>query len=178
MPRIADALDRESQSVDLERGDFERLLERRERKQRNRRIGAGAVAVIVALATAALLTRYIAWEHVPATPPKPLGAGEVLTRDEGPERAGSRQRRDAHDRRSRVAPRARRGHHRRRMVIRPKVGRVPWPDGLWVADTVGGAPRQLTPDLGWSPWAWSPTEDQLVVRARPRCDPHRRGDRS
>jgi hypothetical protein len=75
MPRIADALDRESQSVDLERGDFERLLERRERKQRNRRIGAGAVAVIVALATAALLTRYIAWEHVPATPQKPL---EVL----------------------------------------------------------------------------------------------------
>ena len=79
MPRIADALERESQSVDLELGDFERLLERRERKQRNRRIGAGAVAVIVALATAALLTRYIAWEHVPATPPKPLGAGEVLT---------------------------------------------------------------------------------------------------
>ena len=35
--------------------------------------------------------------------------------------------------------------------------------GLWVADTVGGAPRQVTADLGWSPWAWSPTEDQLVV---------------
>ena len=53
MPRIADALDRESRSVDLEQGDFERLLDRRERKQRNRRIRAGAVAVIVALATAA-----------------------------------------------------------------------------------------------------------------------------
>lgn len=35
--------------------------------------------------------------------------------------------------------------------------------GLWIADTVGGAPRQLTADQGWSPWAWSPTEDQLVV---------------
>ena len=35
--------------------------------------------------------------------------------------------------------------------------------GLWVADTIGGAPRQITADLGWSPWAWSPTEDQLVV---------------
>jgi len=35
--------------------------------------------------------------------------------------------------------------------------------GLWFTDTIGGAPRQLTADLGWSPWAWSPTEDQLVV---------------
>ena len=37
--------------------------------------------------------------------------------------------------------------------------------GLWVADTVGGAPRQVSADQrwGWFPWAWSPTEDQLVV---------------
>ena len=35
--------------------------------------------------------------------------------------------------------------------------------GLWVADTLGGAPRQVSADLGWSSWAWSPTEDQLVV---------------
>ena len=50
MPKIADALERESRTVDLEHGDFERLLDRRERKQRNRRIRAGAVGVIVALA--------------------------------------------------------------------------------------------------------------------------------
>ena len=50
MPRIADVLERESRTVDLEQGDFERLLGRRERKQRNRRIRAGAVGVIVALA--------------------------------------------------------------------------------------------------------------------------------
>jgi Tol biopolymer transport system component len=38
--------------------------------------------------------------------------------------------------------------------------------GLWVADTIGGAPRRLA-DLGrTSPWAWSPTEDQLVVVRR------------
>jgi Tol biopolymer transport system component len=36
-------------------------------------------------------------------------------------------------------------------------------EGLWIADTIGGGPRQLTADLGWSPWAWSPTQDQLVV---------------
>ena len=52
MSRIADALERESRTVDLEQGDFERLLDRRERKLRNRRIRAGAVGVIVALATA------------------------------------------------------------------------------------------------------------------------------
>ena len=49
MPRIAEVLERESMRVDLEQGDFERLLSRRERKQRNRRIRAGAVGVIVAL---------------------------------------------------------------------------------------------------------------------------------
>ena len=50
MPRIADALERESRTVDLEQGDFERLLVRRDRKHRNRRIRAGALGVIVALA--------------------------------------------------------------------------------------------------------------------------------
>ena len=57
MPRIADALERESRTVDLEQGDFERLLGRRERKQRNRRIRAGALGVIVALAIGAIFVR-------------------------------------------------------------------------------------------------------------------------
>src|SRR5688500_71417 len=35
--------------------------------------------------------------------------------------------------------------------------------GRWVADTTGGAPRQLTADQGWFPYAWSPTENQLAV---------------
>jgi Tol biopolymer transport system component len=34
---------------------------------------------------------------------------------------------------------------------------------LWVADTIGGAPRQLATAPGYAPWSWSPTEDQLVV---------------
>jgi len=66
MPRIADALERESRSVELEPGDFERLLVRRERKLRNRRIRAGVIAVIVALATAAFLLRAITPKYVPA----------------------------------------------------------------------------------------------------------------
>src|SRR3954452_4980772 len=81
MPRIADALERESRTVDLEPGDFERLLGRRDRKQRNRQIRAGAIGVIVALAAAAFLVRAIHLESTPAnpTPPKPIGSGEVLT---------------------------------------------------------------------------------------------------
>jgi Tol biopolymer transport system component len=69
MPRIADALERESGTVDLERGDFERLLGRRERKQRNRRIRAGAVGVSVALVMGIIVVRSLTWERVPADAP-------------------------------------------------------------------------------------------------------------
>lgn len=69
MPNVGDILERESRSVDLEQGDFERLLGRRERKERNRRIRAGAVGVIVALATGIVLVRSLTSNHVPANPP-------------------------------------------------------------------------------------------------------------
>lgn len=69
MPKIADVLERESRTVDLEQGDFERLLGRRERKQRNRRIRAGALGVIVALAVGTLLVRSLTSDHIPANPP-------------------------------------------------------------------------------------------------------------
>lgn len=69
MPRIADVLERESRTVDLEHGDFERLLGRCERKQRNRRIRAGAVGVIVALATGVVLVRSLTSAEIPADRP-------------------------------------------------------------------------------------------------------------
>ena len=80
MSRIADALGRESQTVDLEQGAFERLLARRDRKQRNRRIRAGVVGVIVALATAAFLVRAIGAGPLRRTRHRQsrIGAGEVL----------------------------------------------------------------------------------------------------
>lgn len=34
---------------------------------------------------------------------------------------------------------------------------------LWVAESIGGAPRRLAPVGGYSRWAWSPTEDELVL---------------
>ena len=79
MPRIADVLERESRTVDLEQGDFERLLGRRERKQRNRRIRAGAVGVIVALATGIVLVRSLTSDRDPGGSARraPAGAGGV-----------------------------------------------------------------------------------------------------
>ena len=75
MPRIADALEHESRTVDLEQGDFERLLGRRERKQRNRRIRAGALGVIVALAIGTALVRSLTSDPIPAHPrPTPAPA--------------------------------------------------------------------------------------------------------
>ena len=69
MPRIGDVLERESRTVDLEQGDFERLLGRREHKERARRTRAGAVGAIVALATGIVLVRALTSDRVPADRP-------------------------------------------------------------------------------------------------------------
>ncbi|HET7928377.1 MAG TPA: hypothetical protein VFM40_02380 [Actinomycetota bacterium] len=69
MPRITDVLERESRTVDLEPGDFERLLDRREREQRNRRIRAGAVGVIVALAAGTFFVGSLTSAPTPANQP-------------------------------------------------------------------------------------------------------------
>jgi hypothetical protein len=75
MPRIADALERESHTVELEPGDFERLLGRRERQHRNRRIRAGVLGVVVALAMGLALVRSLTPGGIPAdpVPPEPPG---------------------------------------------------------------------------------------------------------
>ena len=80
MPRVAELLDRESETVDLEPGDFERLLRRRERKQRNRRLRAGVLAFVVVLSTAAILLRSFAAGPVPvdrSTLPPPMALGAL-----------------------------------------------------------------------------------------------------
>ncbi len=66
MPDVADVLERESRTVDLEPGDFERLLGRRQRKERNRRVRAGVVAIVVALAAGFFLVRSLTPRSVPA----------------------------------------------------------------------------------------------------------------
>ncbi len=71
MPDVAELLEREGATVELERGHFERLLRRRDRKRRNQRIRAGALAVILVLVTVAALARAFNPKERTATPPGP-----------------------------------------------------------------------------------------------------------
>ena len=102
----------------------------------------------------------------PTTEPTPLGAGEVLTVMNGdlvapdPDSGEVRTIVDAETLPEREGtPKGITGAawspDRRWVAFRA--------NGLFVADTIGGAPRQLTADQGWFPWAWSPTEGQLAV---------------
>ena len=148
------------------------LERRRYRKERDQRIRAGVLGLAIAIAVGWLSVNAIrSTPPIPADPPTPkqLGAGEVLTVMNG---VGS-----STD--GLVARDADSGEVR--MIVAKAllpdradgITSAAWsPDrrwvafragGLWAADTIGGDPRQLTADLGWSPWAWSPTEDQLVV---------------
>lgn len=125
----------------------------------------GALGGVRAIQTAA---------PIPADPPiepKPLGAGEVLTSTD-PWVAGEIVAQDPDSGEVRTIVDAKALPER---AGAEGITEAAWsPDrrwvafgagGLWVTDTIG-APRQLTTDLGewgWAPWAWSPTEDQLVV---------------
>jgi Tol biopolymer transport system component len=173
MPRIADALERESRTVDLEPGDFERLLGRRERKQRNRRIRAGVLGVIVTLALLIALTESMRSGSLPANPapPKPLGAGEVLDGVLGltaqdPDTGHLRTILDtaAVPGGGRVTAAAWSYDHSWVAFVASGGGSG---GSIWVADTIGGAPRRVARNGRWTPWVWSPTEDQLaLVRGR------------
>jgi hypothetical protein len=66
MSSVAELLERESETVDLERDHFERLIRRRDRTQLKRRIGAGALALVVSLLAIALLVRAFQSELRPA----------------------------------------------------------------------------------------------------------------
>jgi hypothetical protein len=75
MPSVSELLERESTTVDLDPGHFERLLRRRDRKRRNRRIGAGALAIILALVSFVALTRAFRTTESPADEPTPKPQG-------------------------------------------------------------------------------------------------------
>lgn len=74
MPSVAELLERESTTVDLEPGDFERLLLRRDRKRRNERIRAGALAILVLVVTVFGLARALNTVDRTATDPTPTPA--------------------------------------------------------------------------------------------------------
>ena len=75
MPSVARLLERESSTVDLEPGHFERLLRRRDRKVRNRRLSAGALAIVLTLVSLLALTRALRTPERPAVEPAPKPRG-------------------------------------------------------------------------------------------------------
>ncbi len=137
MPSVAELLERESTTVDLERGQFERLLRRRDRKRRNQRIGAAALAIILALVSFVALARAFSIVERPADE-SPTPTDTALRRDgeiimytgNDPRGPGDLAAQDPNtgDVRTLVAAGAqgpiRRSHRQRRLVRRREMGRV------------------------------------------------------
>jgi Tol biopolymer transport system component len=195
MPSVAELLERESTTVDLERGQFERLLRRRDRKRRNQRIGAAALAIILSIVTFVELTRAFSIAERPADESLLRRDGEVITY------TGS----DARHIGDLVAHDPDTGEVRTLVVpdARDLIGSAAWSaDGRWAAyeavacpsvrprmtpgfshaaEAAGlwvtnghDEPRQLTRPCFEDPhvapynelWAWSPIGAQLVVARR------------
>jgi Tol biopolymer transport system component len=68
-------LERIARRVAVPEPAYERLLRRRDRKERNRRISAGVLAIIVALASFVALTRALHTAQLPADEPTPKPQG-------------------------------------------------------------------------------------------------------
>ncbi len=195
MPSVAELLERESTTVDLERGQFERLLRRRDRKRRNQRIGAAALAIILSIVTFVELTRAFSIAERPADESLLRRDGEVITY------TGY----DARHFGDLVAHDPDTGEERTLVVpdARDLIGSAAWSaDGRWAAYEAVGCPsgsprmtpgsshaaeaaglwvtngqdepRQLTRPCFEDPqvapfnelWAWSPIGAQLVVARR------------
>ena len=75
MPSLNELLEREGARVDLEPGDFERLIRRRDRKRRNQRIAAGFVGIAVFVAAIWIVTSGLSLDrtHTPAVPGSKTG---------------------------------------------------------------------------------------------------------
>ena len=172
MPSVSELLERESTTVDLEPGDFERLVRRRDRKRRNKRIGAVTLAIILALVSFAALTRAFGPAERPADEPAPTPTptesilrrnGEVITIE-----AGRLVAVDPDTGESRIIVDVEQTYPGRR------IGNAAWsPDGRWVAyDLSGGGlwvvnaereTRQLAAEASYGSWTWSPTAPQLAM---------------
>src|SRR3990172_5645983 len=70
MSNVAELLERESRTVDLDPGDFERLTRRRDRKHRNQRVAAGVLGVAVFALAAIGFVRLLGSERTPASDPR------------------------------------------------------------------------------------------------------------
>jgi Tol biopolymer transport system component len=184
MPSLGELLERESATVDLDPGHFERMLRRRDRRSRNQRIRAGALAVLVAIVTVAALARAFNGAdrtaddtHLPTFKGAILTvAGDLLARDPGTGEARTLVDANSIDskfRDSLINWAASSADGRWVAFEVQACGSRPGPatiGGLWVTNGVD-EPRQLTkpcledPDISLDDgfWEWSPTGAQLVV---------------
>ena len=71
MPSLNELLEREGATVDLESGDFERLVRRRDRKRRNQRITAGVVGIAVFVAAIWVVTTAGSFDRTTTPADKP-----------------------------------------------------------------------------------------------------------
>jgi Tol biopolymer transport system component len=191
MNSVAEILERESTTVDLEPGHFERMLRRRDRKHRNQRIRAGAVAILVLVVTVLGLARALNVEDRTAVDPHPPNFTDtVITYTADPRSWGDlvAQDPDTGEVRTLVDAHSIDSEFRDRLIN----WAAPSADGKWVAfevstcgndgsgsAAIGGLwitngvdePRQLTKPCFGNPemalqdgfWEWSPTGAQLVV---------------
>ena len=92
MPNVRELLERERHTVELEGDHFGRLIRRRDRKQRNRRVGALLVAAVLAIATIVGVTNALERRDtkVPVTRPFPERQDRVRGARPGMRPASSR----------------------------------------------------------------------------------------
>ena len=83
MPNVRELLEREGATVDLEHGHFERMLRRRDRKRRNQRIGAGVLAIVIALVTFVAMRHAFDTAERPANETNPRTFAEMIIRYTG-----------------------------------------------------------------------------------------------
>ena len=78
MRSVSELLEREAATVDLQGDHFERMLRRRDRKRRNQRVAAGALAIVLALVSFVALARAFDGGERPANEPSPNFTGMVI----------------------------------------------------------------------------------------------------
>src|SRR3990172_8873187 len=81
MSNVAELLERESRTVDLDPGDFERLTRRRDRKHRNQRVAAGVLGIAVFALGAIGFVRLLGSEGTPAGDPRSPFEGTWVSPD-------------------------------------------------------------------------------------------------